>query len=135
MIKLIPQAQAAITNPKIGALGDAAAAADPQTSFTGWLARLSEVALGLGALLAFFYMVWGGIDWITSGGDKGKLESARNKVIQSALGLIVLAAAYAIFFLITNLLGIKGGTTLYVQQLYRSYAPVSTYDAQNVVRN
>ena len=57
-------------------------------------------ALVIAALLVLFYLVWGGIEWITSGGDKGKTESARNKITSAIIGLIILAAAYAIFSLV-----------------------------------
>jgi hypothetical protein len=59
----------------------------------------------LGALLVFMYLIWGGIEWITSGGDKGKTESARNKITAAIIGLIVLAASWAILMLVLNFLG------------------------------
>lgn len=59
----------------------------------------------LGALLVFMYLIWGGIEWITSGGDKGKTEAARNKITAAVLGLIVLAAAWAILGLVLKFLG------------------------------
>jgi len=59
----------------------------------------------LGALLVFMYLIWGGIEWITSGGDKGKTEGARNKITAAVIGLIVLAASWAILGLVLNFLG------------------------------
>jgi hypothetical protein len=59
----------------------------------------------IAALLVFVYLLWGGIEWITSGGDKGKTESARNKITAAIIGLIVLAAAYAILLIALNFLG------------------------------
>jgi len=59
----------------------------------------------LGALLVFMYLIWGGIEWITSGGDKGKTESARNKITAAIIGLIVLASSWAILMLILGFLG------------------------------
>ena len=34
----------------------------------------------LAALMAFLYLILGGIQWITSGGDKTHMETARNKI-------------------------------------------------------
>lgn len=65
---------------------------------------LSFVML-IAGLLVLLYLIWGGIEWITSGGDKGKTESARNKITAAVIGLIVLAASYAIFLLIINFIG------------------------------
>ena len=58
--------------------------------------KLLSFVMAIGLLLVFMYLIWGGIDWITSGGDKGKTEGARNKITAAVIGLIVLAAAYAI---------------------------------------
>ena len=62
----------------------------------------------IAALLVFFYLIWGGIDWITSGGDKGKTEGASNKITAAIIGLIVLAASYAILQIVLNFLGYSG---------------------------
>jgi len=59
----------------------------------------------IAALLVFMYLIWGGMEWITSGGDKGKTESARNKITAAILGLIVLASSYAILLIILNFIG------------------------------
>lgn len=59
----------------------------------------------IAALLVFMYLIWGGIEWITSGGDKGKTESARNKITSAVIGLVVVAASYAILTLALNFLG------------------------------
>ncbi len=61
----------------------------------------------IAALLVFMYLIWGGIEWITSGGDKGKTESARNKITAAILGLIVLAASYAILLIALNFIGFE----------------------------
>ena len=61
----------------------------------------------IAALLVFIFLVWGGIDWISAAGDKGKTESARNKITGSIVGLIVLASSYAIMNLVLRLLGVN----------------------------
>lgn len=57
-------------------------------------------------LLAFLYLLTGSVAWITSGGDKAKLENARNKITHALLGLIIVAAAYAIVKLAAQFLGL-----------------------------
>ena len=59
----------------------------------------------IAALLVLFYLIMGGIEWITSGGDKGKTESARNKITAAVIGIIILAASFAILNLVLNFLG------------------------------
>jgi len=78
--------------------------------FAGNLGAIISGALGfimaLAALLVFLYLILGGIQWITSGGDKGKTEEARNKITAAVIGLIVLAAAYAVLQIMLSFLGI-----------------------------
>ena len=57
------------------------------------------------ALLVFFYLIWGAIQWIVSGGDKGKVTAARQKIISAIVGLIIVAASFAIANLVINFLG------------------------------
>lgn len=60
----------------------------------------------IAALLAFLYLILGGIAWITSGGDKTNMETARNKITHAIVGLIIVGAAWAIMTLIQNFLGV-----------------------------
>jgi hypothetical protein len=55
------------------------------------------------AIIALFFLIWGGIRWITSGGDKSKVDSARQTIIASIIGLIISLLA---FFIITLVLGL-----------------------------
>lgn len=57
-------------------------------------------------LLTFLYLIMGGIQWITGGGDKAQMETARNKITNAIVGLIIVAAAYAIFALVGRFLGL-----------------------------
>ncbi len=59
----------------------------------------------IAALLVFFYLLWGGIEWITSGGDKGKTERARQKIVAAVIGIIILAASFAVVTLVVRFLG------------------------------
>ena len=62
------------------------------------------------ALLVFLYLILGGVQWITSGGDKGKTEEARNKITAAVIGLIILAAAYAVLKIMLGFLGLDSIT-------------------------
>jgi len=73
-------------------------------SFSDLINKLLTFVMAAGALMVFLYLIWGGIDWITSGGDKTKTEGARNKITAAVIGLIILAAAWAILSLALNFL-------------------------------
>jgi hypothetical protein len=92
-------------------------AADPQITIgqpsnikIGDLGQLISALVGtlliISALLAFFYLILGGIQWITSGGDKTSMEAARNKITHAIVGLIIVGAAWAIMILVQNFLGV-----------------------------
>lgn len=69
------------------------------------ISAVITILLIAAALIALFFLIWGGIRWITSGGDKSKVESARNTIIASIIGLVIALLA---FFIITIVLGVFG---------------------------
>ncbi len=77
------------------------------------LGKIISSLVGLLFILAFlmslFYLLTGGLAWITSEGDKANLEKARNKITHAIVGLVIVAAAYAIFKLIGQFFGLDIG--------------------------
>ena len=65
-----------------------------------------SLVLIVAAVVFFFMLVIGGIKWITSGGDKGGTEVARNQITAALVGLVIVFAAWAIMQLIGGLFGI-----------------------------
>ena len=59
-----------------------------------------------GFLLAFFFLLQGGILWITSGGDKTKLEKSRDMITNSVIGIIIVGAAYALTTILAQFFGL-----------------------------
>jgi hypothetical protein len=54
----------------------------------------------LGASIWFiFQFLIGGLKWITSSGDKGKLQEARDRITNAFIGLVVVVAGWAILAL------------------------------------
>lgn len=48
------------------------------------------------AILSFFNLLIGGLQWITSGGDKEGVEKARKKITAALVGLAITLSVYAI---------------------------------------
>lgn len=65
------------------------------------------IILVIAVVIALFYLIWGGIKWIVSGGDKAGVETARNHIIAALIGL---AVAFLAFFLLQFILGFFGIT-------------------------
>jgi len=80
-----------------------------ETSLGELINSLLTAIMAIAGLLILFYLVWGGIEWITSGGDKSKTESARNKITQAVIGIIILSSSVAIFYAVMQFLGVSDG--------------------------
>jgi len=65
-----------------------------------------RLVLILASLIFFFMLVWGGIQWMVSGGDKNAAEAARSKITNALIGLVIVFSAWAIMALIKNLFGV-----------------------------
>jgi hypothetical protein len=55
--------------------------------------------------LALFNFLQAALDWISAGGDKGKIEKAREKITGTVIGLIVLFSIFAMFMIIQRIFG------------------------------
>jgi hypothetical protein len=66
-----------------------------------------SILLGLAGVLSFFYLLWGGIQWIMAGGDKEGTEKARKKITASLVGLAIVFSAYALLFILQTMFGVK----------------------------
>ena len=73
---------------------------DSFDSVGGVVGRIFGAAITIAAIVAFVFLIWGGIQWITSGGDKTGLENARNRITNAIIGLVIVVAAWAIFQLV-----------------------------------
>ena len=84
-----------IKNPSgFGNLGD----------LIGALLQAAIIIAGLGALAL---VIMGGVQYITSGGDKAGTESARDKITHAILGLFIVVAAYALTRIIETIFGVR----------------------------
>lgn len=75
-------------------------------SLGSFVSKSFSAILLVAGLATFLYLVYGGIQWIMSGGDKGKLEDARNKITSGIIGLAIVASAWAVYLLIDYFFGI-----------------------------
>lgn len=63
--------------------------------------------LVIAVLIALFFLIWGGVSWITSGGDKAKVESARGRIIAAIVGLVIAFLAFFILSLALSFFGLS----------------------------
>jgi uncharacterized membrane protein len=78
-------------------------------------------ALGIVAVVSF---IWGGVKYITAGGDSEKAESGKKVIIGSAIGLLIIMSSYIVFNTAVTVLSQNGtlSNPNEVQQVYdRNY--------------
>lgn len=118
---LIKSAMAQIYNPVITGLGRGGSGSAP-AKFGSLISSLVAAFLIFASLFALINLLQGGLGWITSGGDKAGIEGARDRIINAFIGLVIVAAAWAIFLLITQFLGINavggGGFNIQLPTLF-----------------
>jgi hypothetical protein len=73
------------------------------------LGKIVSAIIGFMTLAAGIWMLFqittAGIAWISGGGDKGKLESARNRLTNAIIGLVIVVSGWAILALAGQFLG------------------------------
>lgn len=72
-----------------------------QTKIQNVPGQIVSILLIIAIVLALIYLVYGGIKWITSGGDKQKVDGARSHITAAIVGLVLALAAYLILNLVT----------------------------------
>lgn len=77
--------------------------------FGGVLGGLINFIFVIAVVLALVYLIWGGIIWLTSGGDKEGVAGARNRIIAAIIGLILIFLSYVILNLVLVFLGYQDG--------------------------
>lgn len=92
-----------ITNPAVTAFGTGT----PSVALASIITTVWKTAITLGGLALLVMFVLGGFEWITAGGEKSKVEAARERISQSIIGLLVLMGTIAISIFVGDAFGIN----------------------------
>lgn len=71
------------------------------------LSNIIQLFYSVAAVVLIFMLLWGAYDWITSEGNKEKIESARNKIINAVIGTLLFAVAFAAIKVLGQFTGFK----------------------------
>ncbi len=80
---------------------------DPGGGLAFYIATLWQTVITVGGVAFIIYLVWGGIEYLTSGGDKAKIDDAQKKITSSVIGVAILVASYAITLFIQSVFKIN----------------------------
>lgn len=96
----------AITSVEAGA---AAARADGMPAEligdTGVFTRLTNTVLMAVGLISVIMLIFGGLRYITSGGDAKKVTDAKNTILYAIIGLVICVLSYAIVNFVLSTIG------------------------------
>lgn len=76
------------------------------SAFERLISNVLVVLTAVAGIAFALYFLLGGLNWITSGGDKTKIEKAKGMMTNGAIGIIVIAVSYAIVWIVGKALGI-----------------------------
>ncbi len=66
------------------------------TDANGLVRFIINSLIVIGVIASLIFLLWGGLRWIISGGDKGKVDAARSTIVAAIVGLVVVILAYVI---------------------------------------
>lgn len=68
-------------------------ASDAQQKVNDLLKEVINIFSILVGIIAVIMIIWGGLKYITSGGDSGNVSGAKNTIIYALVGLVIVALA------------------------------------------
>lgn len=102
-MKLLALNEGDIGNPALGDLKKYTG----QGFFQTLLPNFVGLVFVIGAIIFFFNLVVGAIQWMSSGGDKGAVEAARGRIANALVGIVILFMVFAIVKLIETFFGVN----------------------------
>ncbi|MEA3354928.1 MAG: hypothetical protein U9Q63_00370 [Patescibacteria group bacterium] len=76
-------------------------------SIGGFLHNFIQIILVIASISTFIYLLWGGLEYIISGGEQEKVKSAKSKITQAITGLVITAVVWIFWRLIIYFLGLS----------------------------
>ena len=68
-----------------------------------FIQSIIQVLVTLAGLVSTGFFVWGGLGYITSSGDPESLDRSKKTIVYSAIGLVIVLAAFVISNIVTDL--------------------------------
>ncbi len=86
--------------PPVSGLGGGA---NPSQDLSALLGSLINFMIIITGIVALVYMLWGALSWVTSGGDKEKLQKAQSRIRSAVIGIVMAVVVLVIFNAIFSL--------------------------------
>lgn len=90
------------------------------------VSQIVQILLTVAVLASVIFLIYGGIKWILSGGDKAKVEAARSHITGAIIGLVIAFMAFGIVNIVMFILTGKSDLNFNLPVLNGSSAGTST---------
>jgi len=74
---------------------------------TGFVQSAINILLVAAGLVAFFWLLIGGVQWIMAGGDKEGTEKARKRITAALIGLAIVFSVFALVKILEQVFGVS----------------------------
>lgn len=78
------------------------------TNINEIIASLVQLLIAASGLLFFFMLIFGGLKYLTAGGDEKAVAAARGTLTQAFIGLVIIVAAFVLTSLLLTLFHVPG---------------------------
>lgn len=75
-------------------------------TLAGFIQSAINILLVLVGLVAFFWLLIGGVQWIMAGGDKEGTEKARKRITSALIGLVIVFSVFAFVKILSAIFGV-----------------------------
>jgi hypothetical protein len=75
-----------------------------ETTLTGFILRVINIALALAGLIAVLFLIIGGFRYITAGGNEDASGQAKKIILNAVIGIIVIILSFVVVRVVSNTL-------------------------------
>lgn len=72
-----------------------------------FISNFIKIGFVVGAVVFLFMLIWGGIEYITAGGEKDKVTNSGKRITNALIGIAILLSVYALSKLLNLVFGIN----------------------------
>lgn len=105
----------AIVNTILYAMLKGSAATEAEGDIVFW--NMVDWVIGIAGLVATIFVVYGGITYMTSAGDAGKLTKAKNTIIYALIGMLIVGLSIAIENLVKSNIDKANSSSLVIEKM------------------
>jgi len=71
------------------------------------IANFLKITFSVAGLVLLAMLLWGGVQWMTAGGDKEQMAKAQGRITSALIGFVIFMSVFAIINFIAPALGLK----------------------------